>query len=139
MGTGYKGGAREYLSLSDNAAKLKGTELYEYNAGNSYFGIRGRGRYDFIRNIVCENPERTAKGFYDTVTYGGVVVETGNTNCHIVEMKDGTFITYRPVSTSDGSPTVLINVKDSTDNADIGYQKIHFVKGDRDEDGSQVR
>lgn len=45
------------------------------------------------------------------------------------KMRDGTIISYREISSSDGSPAVEINIKQSTDHADIKYQKIHFVKG----------
>ena len=37
--------------------------------------------------------------------------------------------TTREVSSSDGSPAVEINIKQSTDHGDIKYQKIHFLKG----------
>ena len=45
------------------------------------------------------------------------------------KMKDGSILSYREVSSSDGSPAVEINIKQSTDHGDIKYQKIHFVKG----------
>ncbi|MCF0106641.1 MAG: hypothetical protein HUJ53_07765 [Holdemanella sp.] len=41
---------------------------------------------------------------------------------------DGTIITYREVSSSDGSPAVDINIKKSTDSSGVKSQKIHFVK-----------
>ena len=45
-------------------------------------------------------------------------------------MKDGTIVSYREVSSSDGSPAVEINIRKSDEHGDIKYQKIHFVKGD---------
>ena len=45
------------------------------------------------------------------------------------KMKDGTILSYREVSSSDGTPAVEINVKESNDHGGIKYQKIHFVKG----------
>lgn len=44
-------------------------------------------------------------------------------------MKDGTFITYRPVSSSDKSPAVSIEIS-SVDpkSGQIKTQKIHFIK-----------
>lgn len=45
-------------------------------------------------------------------------------------MKDGTILSYREVSSSDGSPAVEINIRQSDDHSDIKYQKIHFVKGE---------
>lgn len=37
---------------------------------------------------------------------------------------------FREVSSSDGSPAVEINIRQSDDHGDIKYQKIHFVKGE---------
>jgi len=45
------------------------------------------------------------------------------------QMKDGTIITYREVSHSDGTSAVDINVsKSSGSTGGIKSQKIHFVK-----------
>ncbi|MDO5307898.1 MAG: hypothetical protein Q4G03_00155 [Planctomycetia bacterium] len=46
----------------------------------------------------------------------------------ITEMADGTYITWRKTSTSDGSPAVDINIVDGADVGGIKYQKIHFVE-----------
>ena len=43
-------------------------------------------------------------------------------------MKDGTWIDYRVTTSSDGSPAVLINVKESTDSGGVRYHKINFSK-----------
>ena len=48
---------------------------------------------------------------------------------HYTKMKDGSILSYREVSSSDGTPAVEINIKKSTDHGGIKYQKIHFVKG----------
>ncbi len=45
------------------------------------------------------------------------------------KMKDGSILSYRQISTSDGSPAVEINIRGSTDHGTVKYQKIHFVKG----------
>ena len=53
------------------------------------------------------------------------------TNGHgfYTKMKDGSILSYRETSSSDGSPAVEINIKHSTDHGDVKYQKIHFTKG----------
>lgn len=43
-------------------------------------------------------------------------------------MADGTVVTWREVSSSDGFPAVDINIKKSTDSGGLKVQKIHFVK-----------
>lgn len=48
---------------------------------------------------------------------------------HYTKMKDGSILSYREVSSSDGTPAVEINIKKSTDHGGIKYQKIHFAKG----------
>lgn len=45
------------------------------------------------------------------------------------KMKDGSILSYREVSSSDGSPAVEINIKKSIDHGGIKNRKIHFVKG----------
>ena len=45
MGTGYKGNADHYHSISENLPTMK--EKYAYNDG--YFGEKGQGRY-YVRN-----------------------------------------------------------------------------------------
>ena len=44
------------------------------------------------------------------------------------KMSDGTIITWRKVSSSDGSPAIDINIKYSNDSGGLKRQKIHFVK-----------
>ena len=46
----------------------------------------------------------------------------------ITHMSDGTVITMRKVSTSDGTPAVDINIEHSRGSGGIKSQKIHFVK-----------
>lgn len=123
MGTGYKGGAIDYHSFSDNVPTLK----EKHSFSNGYFGEKGQGR-NFTRNIASEDPVSAAKDFFDTAAYGGVVSKMNNGKGETVKMKDGTIISYREVSSSDGSPAVDINVLKSTADLDVKYQKIHFIK-----------
>ena len=43
-------------------------------------------------------------------------------------MADGTVITMRKVSHSDGTPAVDINIKPSTHTGGVKGQKIHFIQ-----------
>jgi hypothetical protein len=46
-------------------------------------------------------------------------------------MADGTIISYRQVSKSDGTSVVEINIRYSTNAGGLKYQKIHFTEGDK--------
>ena len=43
-----------------------------YNYHNGLFGDRGQGGSSMIRNIVSDDPQATAKDFFDRLTYGGI-------------------------------------------------------------------
>ena len=82
-----------------------------------------------MRNIKSSNPAKSAKDFYDKVAHGGIEKQMSNGKGVYTKMKDGSILSYREVSASDGSPAVEINIKQSNDHGEIKYQKIHFVKG----------
>ena len=124
MGHGYKGDTGHHHSLSENLPSL----MKKYKYANGYFGEHGQGR-DFVRNIKCADPVSVAKDFYDTAAHGGKEQEMDNGKGYITKMKDGSILSFREVSSSDGSPAVEINIKHSSDHGGIKYQKIHFVKG----------
>lgn len=125
MGHGYKGDTGHHHSITENLGSL--TAKYDYS--NGYFGEQGKGR-SFVRNISSDDPANTAKDFYDTAAHGGIEGAMYNGKGYVTKMKDGTILSYREVSSSDGSPAVEINIRQSDDNGDIKYQKIHFVKGE---------
>lgn len=134
MGTGYKGGADHYHSISENLPPLK--EKYSYNDG--YFGDKGNNKKNNkVRHIESSNPSRTAKDFYDSLTHGGKEEpiydkRTGERIGKKTTLADGSIVSWREVSSSDGSPAVDINIEYSSDSGGIKQQKIHFVKGGRD-------
>lgn len=124
MGTGvYKGGTAKYHSISDNISNLKSN--YKYS--NGYFGDKGQGR-EFTRNISSNTPLKTAKEFYEIASKGGA--ETTYGKGRYTRLSDGTIISYREISTSDGTSVVEINIRQSSNSVGVRYQKIHFVKGD---------
>lgn len=85
-----------------------------------------------MRNIASIDPKSTAKEFYDKITYGGIETNIYNKDGEIVGKKsklaDGSVVSWREISSSDGSPAVEINIEKSVNNANIKQQKIHFVK-----------
>lgn len=76
--------------------------------------------------LYSDDPSATARLFYDTLGRGGQVrrIERG----YIRTFDDGTHITYRPVSRSDGSPAIQISVQNPRSPL-ARYQKIHFMEG----------
>lgn len=129
MGTYYKGGASHYHSLSENVSTLK----HHFSFSRGYFGSKSQtSTSKKIRNIASENPVATAKQFYDEAAHGGIQHNiydgNGNIKGYVTKLKDGTTITWRHTSSSDGTPAVDINVKKSTDKAGVKEQKIHFIK-----------
>ena len=70
-----------------------------------------------------------AKDFYDKIAFGGKE-QIINENMRITRMADGTVITMRKVSSSDGTPVVDINIKPSKHTGGVKGQKIHFVQED---------
>lgn len=54
-------------------------------------------------------------------------------NMKITRIADGTVITMRTHSHSDGTPAVDINIKSSTHTDGVKGQKIHFVQDGKNE------
>lgn len=124
MGAGYKGGSTIHMSILENLNNLKS----EYNYKDGYFFEKGLGR-EHTRENYSQNPLKTAKDFYDKLTYGGIETEFGSGKGLMTRMADGTIVSFRKTSTSDGSPVVEINVQKSNNHGDLKQQKIHFVIG----------
>ena len=123
MGT-FKGGSPAYRGIASNLPALQS----KYDYSNGYFGKKGQGGTS-TRNITSNNPLKAAKEFYDQSTFGGIERILNNGKGVRTDMADGTIITYRERSSSDGSPAVDINIRKSLDSGGIKEQKIHFVKG----------
>ena len=123
MGHGYKGNTGHYHSISENLDILKSNYLYN----NGYFGEKGQGR-SFVRNMAAPDPIKTAKDFYDKAAYGGIERIMENGKGSYTKMSDGTILSFRQISSSDGSPAVEINIKNSSNHNELKYQKIHFIR-----------
>lgn len=125
MGTGYKGNSRYYRSIGQNI--LIAASKYAYSNGR--FGVSSPHGGSSTRNIVATDNLAEAKDFYDRIAYGGKE-SIVNENLRITRMADGSIITMRKVSHSDGTPVVDINIERSTHFGGLRKQKIHFIQED---------
>lgn len=123
MGTGYKGGASFYRSIGQNVMAV--SNIYSFQ--NGYFGENSIHGGNDTRNIKSADNLKTAKDFYNKIAFGGKE-QVINSNMRITRMHDGTVITMRVVSHSDGTPVVDVNIKKSTHTGGVKKQKIHFVQ-----------
>lgn len=123
MGTGYKGNSKYYRSIGQNILIV--SSKYDYHNGR--FGINSPHGNLSTRNIASANNIAAAKDFYDKIAFGGKETIVNN-NLQITRMADGTIITMRKVSHSDGTPVIDINIERSTHTSGVKKQKIHFIK-----------
>lgn len=123
MGTGYKGNSRHYRSIEQNIL----ITASEYPYTNGRFGISSPHGGASTRNISAVDNLAAAKGFYDRIAFGGKE-SIVNENLRITRMADGSIITMRKVSHSDGTPVVDINIERSTHTGGLRKQKIHFIR-----------
>ena len=123
MGTSYKGNSKYYRSVGQNI--LLSSKKYGYSEG--YFGENSKHGSDRTRNVTAPDNLAAAKDFYDKIAFGGKE-QIVNDNMRITRMADGTVITMREVSHSDGTPVVDINIKPSKHTGGVKGQKIHFVQ-----------
>lgn len=124
MGTGYKGDSKYYRSIGQNIMIAK--SKYSYKDG--YFGEKSPSTGSRTRNIASEDPKATAIDFYNKVAFGGVERTYENGKRKITNMADGTVVTWREISHSDGTSVVEINIKSSSHTGGVKQQKIHFTE-----------
>lgn len=129
MGTCYKGGADHYYKITENIESV--AAVYKFH--NGLFGDRGKGRYSWIRNIASDDPQATAKDFFERLAHGGkekpLYYKDGTEKGKSVNMADGSRLNWRKVSSSsDKSPAVDIYIEQSNDHGELVTQKIHFTK-----------
>jgi hypothetical protein len=122
MGTRYIGGATYFRSIGQNLLAMKSSYGFE----NGYFGKNDGKSNNKVRTITTNNPEDTAREFFNRISYGGIDVSKDGVT--MTQTHDGSIITFRLKTSSDGSPAVDINIEYSTHAAGIKRQKIHFAK-----------
>jgi hypothetical protein len=124
MGTTYKGNSPTYRSIGENI--LPTAANYPYHDGR--FGVNSPSTGTYTRNIASSDPIGTATDFYDRIAYGGIENTYDGGTRKITQMADGTIVTWRKISSSDGTPVVEINIRNSSNSSGIRRQKIHFVE-----------
>lgn len=126
MGTGQiKGGSKYYRSIGQNILITSSKYPYE----NGRFGVNSPHTGNKTRNIFSEDNIATARDFYDKISFGGII-KTYEKNIIVTYMADGSIISLRLTSHSDGTPVVDINITGSSHTGGIKKQKIHFLKED---------
>lgn len=125
MGTGYKGNSVYFRSIGQNVLIVSS----KYGYANGYFGENSKHGSNRTRNIIATDNLTAAQDFYDKIAFGGKE-RIVNDNMRITRMADGTVITMRKISHSDGTPAVDINIEPSTHTGGVKSQKIHFVQED---------
>ena len=127
MGTDlYKGNTTHYHSIGQNVM----VTAKSYPMRNGYFGVDSPSTRSRTRNIFSPDNLATAKDFYSKIANGGKETIYNHGALRVTKMSDGTYISMRTVSHSDGTPVVDINIEGSKSTGGVKRQKIHFVKGD---------
>lgn len=130
MGRGTHGGMGErgnensrHHSLADNLPDV--TKTYPLKEG--YFGTPGDGGYR-VRHIESNTPVKTGEDFFERMTVGAIKrwPIIGKGKC--AELSDHSVITFRHVSSSDGTPAADIKI---IQQGLVKPQKIHFVKKEK--------
>lgn len=124
MGHGYKGDTGHHHSIGENVAAT--AAKFPYSDG--YFGEDSPDSKKRNRNIECDDLAGESKEFYDTIALGGIEKTLPNGKGVMTEMADGSVVSFREVSGSDGTPVAEINIKYSSDPSGVKGQKIHFIE-----------
>lgn len=107
-------------SIDDNVKMMK--KEYPITKGG-YFGRKGKN----VRVIDTDTPEKTSTDFFSKIGDGGHIDKLSNGKGYRIIFEDGTIVTHRISTKTEGSPAVDINIVNSKL---IKTQKIHFVKED---------
>jgi hypothetical protein len=93
-----------------------------------YFGEKSlKKKSHKVRVVICSDPSRTAYDFQSKAIKGFSSMKIIEGKGYVAKLRDGTTITYRKTSTSDGTPVVELTIKGLKRVKD---QKIHFIKGE---------
>ena len=122
----YLGSTHHQHTLAENLPDV--LKRYPVNS-QGYFGVKGRSRNDSVRNIVCDDPLSVARDLFHRLGRGGVVTPMSNGKGISARLGDEAVISFREVSSSDGSPVVEINLRWFVGKGAVQSQKIHVVRG----------
>ena len=145
MGSGYRGdfgytqGFKTIHQKQYNMHNKSGNSIYSnainvshlFDFKNGLFGTKNRKPRSKPREIIVSNPQTSASVFFNTLSAGGKkeIFNTGYGKGIKATLSDKSVITYRPTTSSDGSPAVEIVVSGSKN---VKPKKYHIVKkGDK--------
>lgn len=121
-GFGHTLGADPHRNLMDNVPELK---KHFNSTPEGYFGEEGS--HTSVRRISSGDPLATAKQFFEIASAGAVSTRYPKDGMTLCEMKDGSLVSMRIKSSSDGSPVVEVKIDKSIE-GQLKTQKIHFVE-----------
>ncbi len=99
----------------------KNTAEIKPNPDTGYFGKKGQSSSSAVRNL--SGGETAAKQFFEEKTKGFTQeIKLPEGKGVLRKLPDGSTITYRPISSSDGTPVVDIGT-----GGVLKPQKIHFI------------
>lgn len=125
MGGGAGGSRLHNSNASQVLSNLKSLKkLFPLSPGG-YFGKIGKSGK--VRVIESDDPVRTAKSFFNLASKGGTVVKDKKAGMTRVYFKDGSYVTMRLYTSTNGSPAVELNLNTSHSTVKP-FQKIHFIK-----------
>ena len=120
MGGGSGNGTRS-TSLRENLKRVQD----KFGAiKNGYFG--SAGSTSRVRTISTDQPRNSAIQFFKLASQGAKISHSREGSVTVARFLDGSAVSLRPSSRSDGSPA--IQIKPSTSTGAVKAQKIHFVK-----------
>ncbi len=122
------------VTLRRNSCPVKINPFYNFNPNSGYFGQYEDGNKSKTRIVYTDNdPIVETKALFDQLAKGAIVKEDVPNKMWHATLEDGSKITLRiNHPTPEHAPAVMISVRQSTDNAGIKTQKIHFIKkGDK--------
>lgn len=117
----HTSGAERGRTLLDNLPQT--TQEFPLT-DDGLFGTPGNN--SGVRHIASRDPIATSIRFYGLLTEGGDVLRKTE-KMTVKRLSDGAFITWRLVSSSDGSPAVDINMSRVVGGI-VSTHKIHFIK-----------
>jgi hypothetical protein len=121
---GGRGGGYSDSSSEQVASNFRSLETRFGPPSSGRYGTPGSSKS--VRRISSTDPDATAKEFFDIASRGGKVTEI-KPGVYRAKFKNGTYITYRKSSKSDGSPAITINPGEKSQHS-IRPHKIHFVE-----------
>lgn len=104
-------------SFADNESRL--IDRFGVN-DEGLFGHEGESAG--VRQIDSDDPQATCEEFATIAAQGGTIMHELPNGGWVAQLEDGSYVTYRPVSSSE-SPAIDLNLVDSSL---VQSQKIHF-------------